>query len=77
MIYSQVLWALLLDWVVWNAKVNLLALIGIASVVTSLVVVSSAKEWMWFRKTRYQAIDPIEDEEDEEVLELQPGSSVV
>ncbi|KAF6792034.1 hypothetical protein CSOJ01_14222 [Colletotrichum sojae] len=77
MIYSQVLWALLLDWVVWNAKVNLLALIGIASVVTSLVVVSSAKEWMWFRKTRYQAIGPDEDQEDEEVHELQPGSSVV
>lgn len=44
MIYSQVLWALLLDSVVWHVEVNLWTLIGVASVVSSLTLVSLAKE---------------------------------
>lgn len=44
MIYSQVLWALLLDSVVWHVEVNFWTLIGVASVVSSLTLVSLAKE---------------------------------
>ncbi|KAJ0163647.1 putative transport protein [Colletotrichum tanaceti] len=87
MIYSQVAWALLLDWIVWHSPVNILALVGIGSVLTSLVVVSSAKEWRWLRKGRYNVLSQtsadeaeLADEEeegvDEEVLEMQPNSSV-
>ncbi|OHW99228.1 integral membrane protein DUF6 [Colletotrichum incanum] len=81
MIYSQVAWALLLDWVVWHSQVNTLALVGIASVVTSLIVVSSAKEWNWLRKGRYNIVSQnLPDEEevtDVEVVEMQPSSSIV
>ncbi|KAF9871750.1 integral membrane protein duf6 [Colletotrichum karsti] len=80
MIYSQVLWALMLDWIIWRNSVNLLAMIGIASVVTSLFVVSSAKEWAWFRKAKYHAIEPSiseEEDSDEELVEMNPSRSVV
>ncbi|TDZ16048.1 putative membrane protein [Colletotrichum orbiculare MAFF 240422] len=80
MIYSQVLWALLLDWVIWRNSVNLLAMIGIASVVTSLFVVSSAKEWAWLRKGKYRAIDQTavddDESEEEELAEMRPDSSI-
>ncbi|OLN96756.1 putative membrane protein YMR253C-like protein 2 [Colletotrichum chlorophyti] len=83
MIYSQVAWALLVDWVVWRSQVDLLALFGIGSVVTSLIVVSSAKEWNWLRKGRYATVaqvapaeDEYEAETDEEMAELNPTSSV-
>ncbi|TQN67912.1 putative membrane protein [Colletotrichum shisoi] len=84
MIYSQVAWALLLDWLVWHSPVNILALVGIGSVLTSLVVVSSAKEWRWLRKGRYNVLSQTSPDEaeqgdegvDEEVVEMQPNSSV-
>ncbi|KUI60139.1 hypothetical protein VP1G_07372 [Cytospora mali] len=44
MIYSQVLWALALDRVVWHVSVNIWTLIGVGSVVCSLALVSLAKE---------------------------------
>lgn len=44
MIYSQVLWALMLDSIVWHVKVNIWTVIGVASVVSSLTLVSLAKE---------------------------------
>ncbi|KAK1525824.1 uncharacterized protein CCOS01_08242 [Colletotrichum costaricense] len=79
MIYSQVGWALLLDWIVFQSQVNLLTLIGIGGVVTSLVVVSSAKEWKWLRKGRYEVVEQDslnEREPDEERVEMRPNSSV-
>ncbi|WYZ46701.1 hypothetical protein EsH8_IX_000926 [Colletotrichum jinshuiense] len=79
MIYSQVGWALLLDWIVWHAQINILSMIGIASVVTSLIVVSSAKEWKWLRKGRYEIAPQrpsVDEESGERFLELQPNSSV-
>ncbi|KAK1621618.1 hypothetical protein BDP81DRAFT_387644 [Colletotrichum phormii] len=79
MIYSQVGWALLLDWIVFHSQVNLLTLIGIGGVVTSLIVVSSAKEWKWLRKGRYEVVeqDSLDEREpDEEVVEMRPNSSV-
>ncbi|KAK2027945.1 hypothetical protein LX32DRAFT_721165 [Colletotrichum zoysiae] len=80
MIYSQVAWALLLDWVVWHSKVNTLSVIGIGSVVASLVVVSSAKEWRWIRKSRYDVLlQDSSDEEvavDAEVMEIRRSSSM-
>lgn len=84
MIYSQVGWALLLDWIVFHSQVNLLTLIGIGGVVTSLIVVSSAKEWKWLRKGRYEVVEqdsrderePDERELDEEVVEMRPNSSI-
>ncbi|KUI74490.1 hypothetical protein VM1G_11985 [Cytospora mali] len=44
MIYSQVLWALALDRVVWHVSVNIWTLVGVGSVVCSLALVSLAKE---------------------------------
>lgn len=44
MIYSQVIWALALDRIVWHVNVNLWAMIGVGSVVCSLVLVSLEKE---------------------------------
>ncbi|KAK2016087.1 integral membrane protein DUF6 [Colletotrichum eremochloae] len=80
MIYSQVAWALLLDQVVWHSKINTLSLVGIGSVVSSLVIVSSAKEWGWIRKSRYNVV--LQDSSDEEVavdvevIEVRPNNSI-
>lgn len=57
MIYSQVLWALMLDSIVWHVEVNLWTIIGVASVVSSLTLVSLAKEV----KTSYSK-DEVQDE---------------
>ncbi|KAL0932735.1 integral membrane protein duf6 [Colletotrichum truncatum] len=78
MIYSQVLWALLLDWVIWRASVNLLAMIGIASVVASLFLVTSAKELAWLWESKHQALEQtVSNEElDEELAEMRPALSV-
>ncbi|OHF03967.1 hypothetical protein CORC01_00829 [Colletotrichum orchidophilum] len=80
MIYSQVGWALLLDWIVWHSHINFLALVGIGSVVTSLIVVSSAKEWNWLRKGRYEVLEQSSLDEreldEEEFVEMRPISSV-
>ncbi|KXH40456.1 hypothetical protein CSAL01_01410 [Colletotrichum salicis] len=51
----------------------------IGGVVTSLIVVSSAKEWKWLRKGRYEVVeqDSLDEREpDEEVVEMRPNSSV-
>lgn len=42
MIYSQVLWALLIEWLVWHSRVNLLTIVGCVGVVASLVTISLA-----------------------------------
>jgi drug/metabolite transporter (DMT)-like permease len=44
MIYSQVLWALLIDWLIWNLSINWLTIVGCAGVVMSLAVSSLVKE---------------------------------
>lgn len=44
MIYSQVLWALALDRVVWHISLNVWSIIGVVSVICSLSFVSLAKE---------------------------------
>lgn len=44
MIYSQVLWALALDCIFWNVSLNAWSIIGVASVIGSLSLVSLAKE---------------------------------
>lgn len=44
MIYSQVLWALAIDRVVWHVSMNIWTFVGVGGVVGSLVLVSLAKE---------------------------------
>ncbi|ROV95300.1 hypothetical protein VSDG_06020 [Cytospora chrysosperma] len=44
MIYSQVIWALVLDRIIWHVDLNVWVLIGVGSVVCSLILVSLAKE---------------------------------
>lgn len=44
MIYSQVIWALALDRIVWHVDLNVWTLVGVGSVVCSLILVSLAKE---------------------------------
>jgi hypothetical protein len=44
MIYSQVIWALILDRIIWHVDLNVWVLIGVGSVVCSLILVSLAKE---------------------------------
>ncbi|KAK6849298.1 hypothetical protein PG995_013131 [Apiospora arundinis] len=36
MIYSQVIWAILLDWLIWHSRVNSLTLLGCMGVIASL-----------------------------------------
>ncbi|ORY68979.1 uncharacterized protein BCR38DRAFT_335478 [Pseudomassariella vexata] len=45
MIYSQVLWALLFDWIIWHVHVNSLTLLGCVGVIVSLSVVTMSKEF--------------------------------
>lgn len=64
MLYSQVIWALALDRVVWHVNVNLWALIGVGSIVCSLVLVSLAKEITTNRTqdgAQYELITPFAD----------------
>lgn len=77
MIYSQVLWALALDRILWHVGMNFWTLLGVGSVVGSLTLVSLAKEMPHFargrrakhmlqrRRQRYEAVPPC-DAEDEE-----------
>lgn len=44
MIYSQVLWALALDSIIWHVSLNVWSIIGVVSVTCSLSLVSLAKE---------------------------------
>lgn len=63
MIYSQVLWALALDRIFWNADMNAWTFVGVASVIGSLTLVSLAKEIPRFhrRKGRYEAVPAVDD----------------
>lgn len=59
MIYSQVLWALAIDRVIWHVSMNIWTFVGVGGVVGSLIMVSLAKEIPALRrKTRqdYQAV---------------------
>lgn len=51
MIYSQVLWALFLDWVIWRSHVNMLTIFG------SIVVVASLTVPYLFRKSSHPKED--------------------
>ncbi|KAL1872353.1 hypothetical protein Daus18300_004323 [Diaporthe australafricana] len=44
MIYSQVLWALALDRIIWHVDLNVWSIIGVISVIGSLTLVSMVKE---------------------------------
>jgi hypothetical protein len=44
MIYSQVLWALFLDWVIWRLHVNISTVLGCIVVIASLMVPCLARE---------------------------------
>ncbi|KAK6839257.1 hypothetical protein PG987_005123 [Apiospora arundinis] len=44
MIYSQVLWAILLDWLIWHSSVNWLTIVGCFGVIISLTTVSLVNE---------------------------------
>lgn len=64
MIYSQVLWALIIDRVVWQVKMNIWTFIGVGGVVGSLILVSMAKEISTFQRTyptKYETV-PVDDE---------------
>ncbi|ROW10271.1 hypothetical protein VMCG_01922 [Cytospora schulzeri] len=64
MIYSQVIWALALDRIIWNVEMSAWSLIGVVSVVCSLVLVSLAKEVTTNRtedSLQYEAITPFAD----------------
>lgn len=54
MIYSQVLWALIIDRIFWNVKMNLWTFLGVGGVVSSLLLVSLAKEIPAFRGAHAQ-----------------------
>lgn len=44
MIYSQVLWALALDSIIWHVDLNVWSIIGVVSIIGSLTLVSMVKE---------------------------------
>lgn len=44
MIYSQVLWALILDRIFWHVDLNVWTFVGVGNVIGSLTLVSLAKE---------------------------------
>lgn len=52
MIYSQVLWALAIDRIIWKVSMNVWTFVGVGSVVGSLALVSLAKEMPTFRLLR-------------------------
>ncbi|KAJ4386737.1 hypothetical protein N0V93_009635 [Gnomoniopsis smithogilvyi] len=54
MIYSQVLWALIIDRIVWHVQLNIWTFAGIGGVVGSLVLVSLAKEIPAYRRASGQ-----------------------
>lgn len=63
MIYSQVLWALALDSIIWDVGLNIWTFVGVGSVVGSLLLVTLAKEVETFRraKTHYEAVPILND----------------
>lgn len=50
MIYSQVLWALLLDQIFWHVSMNAWSFVGVGNVIGSLILVSLAKEISPYRQ---------------------------
>lgn len=44
MIYSQVLWALVLDRIFWHVSMNVWTFVGVGNVIGSLTLVSLARE---------------------------------
>lgn len=54
MIYSQVLWALAIDRIVWHERINIWTFVGVGGVVGSLLLVSLAKEIPAFQEVRAQ-----------------------
>ncbi|KAF3768728.1 hypothetical protein M406DRAFT_251067 [Cryphonectria parasitica EP155] len=63
MIYSQVLWALILDRIFWHVSMNVWTFVGVGSVIGSLTLVSLAKEIPAFGRTkqRYETLPIIDD----------------
>lgn len=59
MIYSQVLWALAIDRVVWHVGLNIWTFVGIGGVVGSLVLVSLAKEMPVLRRKDAQTYEAV------------------
>lgn len=59
MIYSQVLWALIIDRIVWHVELNMWTFAGIGGVVGSLVLVSLAKEIPAFRGANVQNYEAV------------------
>lgn len=50
MIYSQVLWALFLDWLIWSSHVNTSTIIGSIVVTASLVALCLVKKLSYSRE---------------------------
>ena len=44
MIYSQVVWALAIDRIVWHVDLNVWTMLGVGSIICSLALVSLTKE---------------------------------
>lgn len=63
MIYSQVLWALAIDRVVWHVSLNIWTFVGVGGVVGSLIMVSLAKELPALRRKNAQSYEAIPTEE--------------
>lgn len=65
MIYSQVLWALILDRIFWHISMNVWTLVGVGNVIGSLTLVSLAKEISPPRKHEvlYEAVATADDHE--------------
>lgn len=61
MIYSQVLWALMIDRLVWNVELNIWTFAGVGSVVGSLILVSLSKEIPAFRGAPTQNYNAVPD----------------
>lgn len=72
MIYSQVIWALLLDRIFWHVSISVWTFIGLANVIGSLTLVSLAKEVAPLRKHEvlYDAVANSEDHDGVTVHEI-------
>lgn len=57
MIYSQVLWALAIDRIVWHVSMNIWTFVGVGGIVGSLMLVSLAKEFRG-EQQKYESIPP-------------------
>lgn len=68
MIYSQVLWALIIDRIVWQVSVNMWTFIGVVSVVGSLILVSMAKEIPACRRTESSKYETVATDGEDEMI---------